>query len=53
MVEHVRKDTKTEDFRLIWKKKLKSEFMKFANKHFKYGTLTLAYLKSVEIRTGH
>ena len=30
MVKHDRKDTKTDDFWLIWKRKLKSEFMQFA-----------------------
>jgi hypothetical protein len=49
MVKHDRKDIKTDDFWLVWKRKLKSEFMQFANKHCKYGTLILAYLKSVEI----
>jgi len=49
MVKHDRKNTKTDDFWLIWKKKLKSEFMQFVNKHCKYGTLILAYLQTVEI----
>jgi hypothetical protein len=39
----------TDDFWHIWRRKLKSEFLQFANKHCKYGTLILAYLKSVEI----